>query len=252
MFSFVEIEKINIGFKSLLEDSFKLVYIEKKETKKEKNKEYSQDDLSPFKIERNRESIFERITSIDKLNEVKKDIIDKYDNFSDDYLDFFDRAESQGQLEDKQIKSFEIIDKIIKNRGKKLKGNINKFNIEDSWTTSKIKEEFYFKLQKNLNDIVDSLIPAISTGMRESSAYKGVLTSLNNFLSQLGIYTMDLKTGEVCNYEFIAPQDCDDCETEDESKKDIVKEILSYPYILSEEEIVVEGKVILWKVKHNG
>ena len=182
--------------------------------------------------------------------EVKKEIKNEYNKFSEDFLDYFERVENK--LNEKQIESFEIIEKTIKNRGKKLNRTIDKFKVEDSWNISRIEEEFYFKLQKNLKDIIDSLIPTISIGMRENSAYDGVLFLLNKFLSQLGIYTIDLKVSEICDYELIEPQECDDCETEDNMKKDIIKEILSYPYLLNEEQIVLEGKVILWKVVRNG
>jgi hypothetical protein len=248
---FIEINTLNIKFKKLLEDDYKLIYIEEKQIKQEDNSETSQNDLSLFKIEKNRESIFKQIVSADKLDEVKKEIKSEYDKFSDDFLDYFERVEDM--LNEKHIKSFEIIEKTIKNRGKKLNGTINKFIVEDSWSVSKIEEEFYFKLQKNLKDIIDSLIPTISTGRKESSAYDGILTSLNRFLSQLGIYTMDLDTNKKYeDFDFLDPQECDDCETEDLNKQDMIKEILSYPYILSDELIVVEGKVILWKVVHNG
>jgi len=250
MSNFIKINELNIEFKKLLENDFKLVYIEQKEIKKEQNEKSSKNDLSLFKIENNRKSIFKKITSFDKLNEVKKEIIVEYEKFSEEFLDYFDRVENQ--LDEKQTQSFEIIEKIIKNRGKKLKGTIDKFNNEDSWSISKIEEEFYFKVQKNLKDIVDSLIPTISTGLRENPAYSGILISLNKFMSQLGIYTMDLKVSEVCKYEIIEPQECDNCETEDKTKKDIIKEILSYPYVLNEEQIILEGRVILWKVVHNG
>jgi len=248
---FTEINTLNLGFKKLLEDDFKLVYIEEKQIKQEDNSETSQNDLSLFKIEKNRESIFKQIVSIDKLDEVKKEIKSEYDKFSNDFLDYFERVEDM--LNEKHINSFEIIEKTIKNRGKKLNGTINKFIVEDSWSVSKIEEEFYFKLQKNLKDIIDSLIPTISTGRKESSAYDGILKDLNKFLSQLGIYTMDLDTHKKYeDFDFLDPQECDDCETEDLNKQDMIKEILSYPYVLSDELIVVEGKVILWKVVHNG
>ncbi len=250
MSSFIEIEKLNIGFKKLLEADYKLIYIEKKSVKLDSNIKSSKNDLSMFKIEKNRESIFKKITSVDKLDEVKKDIKDEYIKFSNDFLGYFDRVENQ--LDEKNIESFEIIEKNIKHRGKRLNGTIDKFKAENSWSVSKIEDEFYFKLQKNLKDILDNLLPTISTGIKETSAYDGVLTSLNKFLSQLGIYTIDLKVNEKCNYELVEPQECDDCETEDINKKDMIKEVLSYPYILDEKQIVVEGKVILWKVVHNG
>jgi len=249
---FIEINTLNIKFKKLLEDDYKLIYIEEKQIKQEDNSETSQNDLSLFKIEKNRESIFKQIVSADKLDEVKKEIKSEYNKFSEEFVYYFDRVENM--LNDKDKESFEIIEKTIKNRSKKLNRTIDKFVIEDSWNSvSKIEEEFYFKLQKNLKDIVESLIPTISTGMRENSAYDGILTSLNKFLSQLGIYTIDLDSNKKYeDFSLLDPQECDDCETEDLNKQDMIKEILSYPYVLSDELIVVEGKVILWKVVRNG
>ena len=251
MSNFAKINKINIGFKKLLEDDFKLVYIENKQIKQEGNKESSQNDLPKFRITKNRESILEKITSVDKLDEVKKEIKSEYEKFSNEFLDYFDRVENQ--LDEKQIKSFEIIDKTIKNRGKKLDATIHRFKVEDSWSVSRIEEELYFKLRTNLEDILNSLLPTISTGLKENSAYDGILDYLNIFLSQLGIYTIDLDTTKKYdNFDLLDPQECDDCETEDLEKQDMIKEILSYPYMLNEEQIVLEGKVILWKVVHNG
>jgi len=250
MSSFVEIENLNIGFKKLLEDDFKLVYIEKKESLEEDNNEEPKNDLILFKIPKDRESIFKKITSLDKLDEVKKEFKSEYERFTDDFLDYFERVE--GQLNETENKSFEIIEKTIKNRAKKLNGTIDKFKVEDSWGVSKLEEEFYFKLQKNLKDIVESLLPTISVGMKDNSAYEGVLSLLNKFLFQLGIYTKEFNIGESCNYELLTPQECDDCSTLDLDKKDVIKEILSYPYMIDDDKVVIEGKVILWKVEHNG
>ena len=185
------------------------------------------------------------------MSEVKKEIKSEYEKFTDEFLDYFDRVENQ--LDAKQVESFEIIEKTIKNRAKKLNSSIDKFMIEDSWNTTKISEEFYFKVRKNLNDIINSLISTISIGMKENSAYDGILKSLNKFLSQLGIYTLELDTAtKYENFDFLEPQECEDCETKDINKQDMIKEILSYPYILNKEQIIMEGKVILWKVVHNG
>jgi hypothetical protein len=251
MSSFEKIGELNIGFKKLLEDDFKLVYIEQKQVQQEGNKESFQNDLSLFKIKRNRESIFKKITSIDKLDEVKQEIKSEYEKFSNEFSGYFDRVDNL--LDEKNKQSFKIIKKTIKSRNKKLNATINKFKVEDSWSVSRTEEEFYFKLEKNLKDILDSLLPTISTGLKENSAYDGILSYLNSFLSQLGIYTIDLDTTKKYdNFDLLAPQECENCETKDINKQDMIKEILSYPYILNEKQIVLEGKVILWKVVHNG
>lgn len=253
MYDFNLIIKLNKNIKKVLEDDFKLVYVEKRIIFQGNNKKESLDDLSYFKIEKNKKSIFDEIKSIDSLNELKNKIKNLYEEFNQDFEDYFDRVENQ--LDENHIKSFESINKIIKNRGKKLNTTINKFKIEDNWNSvSKIKEEFYFKLQKNIKDILESLLPTISVGLKDNSAYEGVLICLNNFLSKLGIYTEDVQVGDECNYDLLDPQECDDCKTNNEQLKDIIKEVLSYPYLLNNEngDILLEGNVILWKVVSNG
>jgi len=248
MCDFTKINEINKGLKTLLEDKFKKIYLEKIERKNNNEEEVC--DLFSFKIDKKGLSIFEKITSIDALDEVKKEIIKRYDEFSEEFSDYFGRVEDQ--LDERQIKSFEIIDKMIKHRGKKLKSTIDKFMVKDGWCVAKIKDEFYFKVQHNLKDIVDDLLPAISTGMRENTAYEGIMTYFNIFLSQLGVYTKVFEANQKCDYEFLSPQECDNCETSDLDKKDVIKEVLSYPYILADNKIIVEGKVILWRIVNNG
>ncbi|MDQ7073997.1 MAG: hypothetical protein Q9O24_02330 [Gammaproteobacteria bacterium] len=250
MFDFTEIDRLNKFFKSLLEDQFLLVYIEDRVVKKEGDKNTDDNHLHLFKITKSRSSIFEKITSVDALDDVKDEIKNAYKGFSDNFLDYFDRVD--GELKQKHRKSFEIIEKMIKSRAKKLSNTVEKFGIEGAWGVSKMQEEFYFSVQKNLEDILDNLLPTISTGMRESNAYNGVLNCLNEFLSKLGVYTLDIDMNKECDYNTISPQNCEDCETDDGSKKDMIKELISYPYVLNEEQVIMEGKVMLWKVVHNG
>lgn len=250
MYNFRAIYDVNHNLKTILENVFEQVYIEQKKSVLEDKKREHQNDLFLFKIKQNKSSIFSKINSADTLKEVKKKIKDCYSIFSEDFLDYFERVEDK--LDEKNQKSFEIIEKTIKNRGKKLNATIDKFHIQDSWNTSKIQEEFYYKLQNNLKDIIDSLISPISTGMKENTAYESVITYLNTFLSELGIYTMTLKLDEKYETDFLDPQACDDCDTTDKVKKETIKEIFSYPYLLNDKQIICEGKVFLWRIVHNG
>jgi len=247
MYDFNQIYNLNQTFKSLLETSFGLIYIEEKIENLE-NDTGNTKDLSLFEISKNKESIFLKIKSPDTLEDVKKEIKEYYEKFSKNYLDYFERVEDQ--LNEKDQESFVIIDKTIKSRGKKLNSTIKKFKIEDNWNISKIQEEFYFKLQKNLKDIIDSLIQPISTGIKENTAYDGILKVLNEFLSTLGIYTVKFEINQETDNNILEPQHCDDCETKDLEKKDKIKEILTYPYILNDKQIISEGKVILWKISN--
>lgn len=254
MYNFEHLYETKNKLKECLEKYFGLVYIEQKEKKVIKDdKNNLSSNLDLFKIPKQKASIFEKITSIDKLNEVKKEIKEKYDNFSDDFIDYFDRVESQ--LNEHQIKSFEIIEKIIKSRDKKLKNSLTKFKIEDSWNVEKIKEEFFFQVQKNLNDIIENLIPTFIVGMKESTAYEGLIKIFNRFLSNLGIYTLEIKINKKFDDysdDMISPQECEDCETTDKTKKDMIKEVISYPYLVDEDKVISESKVILWRIVYNG
>lgn len=250
MYDFNRLFEVVEKNKKCLEKYYKVVYIKNKTSQKEEKIEETKNDLSLFKIEKKREPIFNKIISIDSLEKVKDEIKNEYKNFIDDFLEYFERVE--GQLNENQIKSFEIIEKTLNNRGKKLNSTIDRFQVEDNWKVFKIKEEFYFKIEQNLKDIINTLTPTISTGLKENSAYEGVLKIFNQFLSKLGIYTKEFKEDEECDYNILDPQECDDCDTKDKTKRDIIKEILSYPYLIDENRVVAEGRVIIWRIKHNG
>lgn len=252
MYDFKQLEEVKSKIKNCLETEFGLIYIEQKDTNKNNETDNNiSNNLELFKIDKKGESIFQKIKSVDSLNDVKKEIKEKYEKFSNDFLDYFDRVENQ--LSPHNINSFEIIDKSIKNRKKKLEHTIKKFKIEDNWNVSKIKEEFYFRLQKNFEDIITTLLNPLSVGLKENTAYEGIIKLFNQFLSNLGIYTKEIKANErYDDNHMLRPVECDDCETTDISKKDIIKEVISYPYLIDDEVVVKEGEIILWKVKRNG
>ena len=76
----------------------------------------------------------------------------------------------------------------------------------------------------------------------------------NKFLLKLGVYTKGLSSGKKLSeseWEYITPQENSDSETSDHTLKNVVKEVLSYPYMLTygeREQLVREGEVIMWKV----
>ncbi len=250
MYNFQGMVDLNSKLKSHLEKYYKITYIVVTRENNSANDGTTEksNNLEPFVIEQKKASIFASICSADELVKVKNEIKHSYEKFSDDFLDYFDRVEEQ--LSEKDVESFTIIEKTIKNRGKKLISTIDKFEIEESWNIAKIQEEFYFKLQKNLKDIIDSLVAPIGNGIQNNSAYGGILQYLNSFLAQLGIYTKSFAIGDKSDDNLLEPQSCDDCDTTDISKKEIIKNILTLPYILDDEKIISEGKVVLWKLTH--
>ena len=170
---FEVIFKLNDHFKILLQNDYNLVYFEKRVGQISDKMEEKEDDnqfLHLFEIQQKEDSIFSKISSIDDLKEVKEKLIQFYTQFIDNFESYFDRIEDK--LDEKNIESFDIIGKTLKNRKKKLDSSIKKFKTEDSWNIAKIREELQCSLQKNLKDIIDSLIRPISTGLHESSAYE--------------------------------------------------------------------------------
>jgi len=252
---FNQIDQLNLKLKNILETRFKLVYFEvRKEISDnpiEKNSENS--FLHLFEIPKKEDSIFSSINSIDDLTLVKDKILDNFNSFLDEFDSYFERIEDK--LDEKNCESFEIIFKTLKNRKKKLESALKKFKIEDGWNLSKIREELSYSLKKNLKDIIDSLIRPISIGLQDSSAYEEILKQFNLFLSDLGIYTHQFNSGDKLNdddWNYVEPQEDDSCDTSEDNLKDVIKEVISYPYLIGDNTVISEGKIILWRYIKNG
>jgi len=254
MYDFNIIYALNSKLKPLLVDYFQCNYFEVR-AKVETNN--MQDDISEggylplFQIPQSRESIFSKITSIDKLDEVKKEVSDLLETFKDDLIDYVMRVEKQ--LDENNLETFDILINLLKNREKKLNTKIRKFKIEDSWKVAKIQEEFLSAIYKNLADIIYSFIRPIEVGLKENSSYEEVLKLLNRFISDLGIYTKDFQAGDKLSDKddgFVEYQECGNCDTTDSTKKDVIKQVLSYPYLINKDDVILSGKIFVWRVKN--
>ena len=257
MYNFERIYSLNESLKTCLENDYGLIYITQR-IHNQGDEVFNNSDednyLELFFIPKKEPFIIEKITSIDGLKEVQKEIKKYYEDFLKNFGNYFEQVESQ--LDEKTNESFEIIYKIIQNRKKKLFSKLDKFEIEDDWNIQRTKKEFLFHIQKNLKDIIKSIIDPILFGIKENSAYDGIIEIFNNFLSSLGIYTKTLQVGYKLKDEdfyLINPIESeDDVETTDLNKKDVIKEIIHYPYLINEQDVILEGEIILWRIKHNG
>ena len=251
IYSFDDMYKLNVGFKKLLQEDYNVVYFEKRAeiTGTEiDNKETENQFSHLFQVPQKDDSIFSTINSPDDLEQVKSKISLFYDQFIDDFDTYFERIEDR--LDEKNLESFEIIFKTLKNRKKRLDSSLKKFKIVDSWNITRIKEELQFALQKNFKDIIDSLVRSISTGLYESSAYEDILKQLNLFLSKIGIYTYNLNIGQKLtekDWNFVEPEEGENCDTSNIELRDVIKEITTYPYIIKDGLVISEGKIILWR-----
>jgi hypothetical protein len=241
-----KIEGISTRGKSILEKDFGLVYVTKMEVL-----ENGKNPHPIFLIPKENPSIFSKIDSRSELENVKKEIGISYENFINRFYDFFDRVEKQ--LDEKTLESFEIIGNILGNRKKKLEKSLKKFEIENEWKVENMRVEFFYKVQKNLEDILSSTLTPIQNGIRENSSYEGIVTEMNTFLKELGVYTEKIEAGEkIEDYDIFEPESCEECKTGDVSKRDEIREVVSYPYLTNgDEDIpVLAGKVFVWQIQH--
>jgi len=251
MYNFDRLEKSKINLKHCLENCYQRVYIEKVDIQeKEINKKI---DNSIYLISFKNNALVDKLSSVEDIKSIKNSYLEIYENFIHKYIDYFKRVENQ--LDDKNKHSLTIIYKTLQNRNKKFKSTLNKFEIEDNWKISDIKERLFDEvIAPFLKDILSNLLISISNGMKENTLYRDILNLLNRYLEEIGVYTKEIKEGEECDYDLLEPEECDNCETDDKSKKDIIKEVISYPYLSkfeNNEYIVMSGKIYVWKVVTN-
>ena len=244
---------VNKG-KEVLSNDFHYIFIERKvSSNKNENKENDVINiLDQLKIEPKTEPIYKKITSKESLKSTSDLVREYYDEFIDNFLDLYDRVEENMAFEDIDDEAFAIIEKTLKNRKKKIDSALRKIEMQES--ISKTQEEFFYLIQKHLEDIIKNLLNAILIGLKRNNLYEAILIDFNKFLSNFGIYTYDLEINKKLSEEewgLINPLDCDDCETNDISKKDMIKSIEFYPYLMGD-KLVLGADTNLWKVVTNG
>ena len=131
MYNFERIYSLNESLKTCLENDYGLIYITQR-IHNQNDEVFNNSDednyLELFFIPKKEPFIIEKITSIDGLKEVQKEIKKYYEDFLKNFGNYFEQVESQ--LDEKTNESFEIIYKIIQNRKKKLFSKLDKFEKE--------------------------------------------------------------------------------------------------------------------------
>jgi signal transduction protein with GAF and PtsI domain len=195
-------------------------------------------------------SIAENTKDFDSKVEKFKDELDK---FKIDFVTFLERVDSN--LNKQTREALLIINKTIENRKKKLFFAIDSFQIQDNWNMTKIRDEYLLIIEKSFSNIIDEIVRTISTGinsLNEKHIYRELLNIFNRFLKSIGIYTILIAKGEKVDeakWKLIDPQNCGECSTNDKNLKDIIKEVLSLPYMVDDNRAVLNGKAFFWSVK---
>ncbi len=77
-----------------------------------------------------------------------------------------------------------------------------------------------------------------------------VIREVNEFLSENGVYTRNVFTGEPIDPEYMEPTpDSAENFTTDYQKFETVDEIYRYPYLFSDERKIADGQVRIWRRK---
>jgi len=105
-------------------------------------------------------------------------------------------------------------------------------------------------ITRNIGDyIIKSLLNTIREQIKNKSheIYALVLKRVNTFLSENGVYTREIHSGEFWTdaAKDIQPEVV--CETSDSRKSDTIKEVRRYPYYFTDETKLMDGLVTIWK-----
>lgn len=248
-----KILQINKCLKDVLEIDFDMKYIENIHEDDIKKLSSSLIILDYFAIDKPTTTLpIMQTKSLKDVGDLRDKIITNYDSLINEFNEYFDRIETQ--LDAKNIKSFSIVGKTLQSRKKKFDSASSRLISENSGILYEVQTQLLVLLKKHLSDIIYDIIRPITSGLKENTAYKNILEMFNKFLSKLGVYTKRLSSGKKLKeseWAFINPQESSDSETTERTRKDVIKEVVSYPYMLAYsdyDDCIREGDVIMWRV----
>lgn len=255
MYNLDKIYELNNQFHLLLEQDFKRKVLLVTTAIEFKSLVEDIGDINKlFFIEKvNDENLFSIAESKKDFDSKVEKFKNELDKFKIDFVTFFERVSSN--LNDQTREALLIINKTIDNRKKRLFYAIDSFQIQDNWNMTKIRDEYLLIIEKHFSNIIDEIVRTISTGinsLNEKHIYRELLNIFNRFLKSIGIYTILIAKGEKVDeakWKLIDPQICGECSTNDKDLKDIIKEVLSLPYMVDDNRAVLNGKAFFWSVK---
>ncbi len=245
--------EISKKLKDCLEKNFGRKYIQAKVEVSENNATNlsSDNNLSFFEIKKTKPPIYTSINTSDDLSEYKKVIQNNYQKLIDDYYDLIFHEDLEDQLDDNTMESLEFIGKFLDSRKKKMESAFKKFVLDDSWSITKIQDEFSYVLVKLLKDILESTSISISNGLKQNTVYEDVVKLFNSFYSYLGIYTKEYKANDEYSdndLDSINPSVSQDDEIKDKSYQNKIKSVDSLAYLFEGNIVVLEANIVVWRI----
>jgi hypothetical protein len=258
-----ELNDINEKFKSLLENDYGKKYLKSEAINIHNEPGSEVHSLALFSIKKTDVSLKNKITAADTLDMIKQSISTDFEKLSEELMEYHDRVfssiDGQTDIDGQTEKSIGIIVKTFKSKKKKLENALNRFTIQEHWSVTDLGVEFELALVNFLKELISSIVEPISRGLNaglgaeEHSVYQNVLQMFNTYLTKLGIYTTSYDVGHKLSEEEwhnVKPIRSDSCETEDITLKGVIKTIHSYPYVIGDNTLVLEGDVIMWSVNN--
>jgi hypothetical protein len=245
MYNLGRIEKVNGEF----DETFKLFRVVRVEIEISGEDETSQDHLTLFFVPKGERSLFSKPSSHDDFERKKEQFKSEFERFKSEFESLFDRVEET--LSEKDSKSLEVIDKTIDNRKKRLFSAVDKFEIDPNWNLQKLGDEYLLTIEKHFSNVISEVVRIVSNGAEER-VYRDILKIFNQFLKRVGVFTIKIESGEKIadsKLDFIEPQECDDCDTEDRSLSHVIKEVISLPYMVDDNRAIADGKALFWRIK---
>lgn len=203
--------------------------------------------LTPFTIAASGKApVYLTINSPVDIARINDSIIEMINKFNDDIYAILD----SNQLSETTENTLEIIAKVIvkfvKSFRKKMKTDF------EANTVAELQVKYGRSLAKEINDrIFLNMLSGLSNGLKTSDkhVYILVIKKFNDFLGELGIYTIEIPLNEEMDYDNYDVIASDDNETDNYKLKDCVKEIHQLCYAFDEEMIVANGQAVVWRLK---
>lgn len=233
---------LNEVHKVFIDNNLQIVSINKEE-------KIDEDDLIKlFKVEKIKEPIYSNVENIEDANEIIQKISEEIKKFRVNIAEVLTANENLAQKDVEE--ALHAISSAISNFDKIFSRQIKR-GIDDTLESA---EEIRQKLASNLSSIlhnrfIKNVIRPLYEGIKFKNCeiYRIIIRKINEFIQNIGVYTINLEQQGEFEYDFVEPQESKDNGTSDYRLDEKIKEIYQYPYVFDLENIVSPGEIVIWR-----
>lgn len=203
--------------------------------------------IKKFKIEKDKPAIYLDIASANDVRRNARQAVGIFDKLIDqtERIINFDKNSRKNNSSSKIILS-QII-KIRNNYDDKTKKLIYQDGKEPI-AFHDLLEKYIEYTSKTIRDFIEIVVMGVWRGFSSDSIYNDITHIVNAALKEFGVYTADIRIGGGVNFDICTIADDDGNEKTDIAEKiDCIKKIQRYPYLFSDDNIILTGKVNVWR-----